>query len=115
MKIKNLNFNITWESKRKIFIENLDESSFQFPTYNVIIKNEEDLLINKFNNLSNYIPKIEKIWNSQDTGYLCPHLEVRTSNSIASTEEFVINEFLMPCNSVGVKSLLRCVSFNKVI
>ena len=86
MKIKNLNFNITWESKRKIFIEDLDESSFQFPTYNVIIKNEENLLINKFNNLSNYIPKIEKIWNSQDTGYLCPHLEVRTSNSIASTE-----------------------------
>ena len=86
MKTKNLNFNITWESKRKNFIENLDEFNFQFPTYNVIIKNEEDLLINKFNNLSNYIPKTERIWNSQDTGYLCPHLEVRMSNSIASTE-----------------------------
>ena len=46
MKTKNLNFNITWESKRKNFIENLDEFNFQFPTYDVIIKNEEGLLIN---------------------------------------------------------------------
>lgn len=86
MKTKNLNFNLTWDSKRKYFMENLDESNIQFPLYDIIIRNDEDLLINKFNNLSNYIPQLETIFYDDSHGYVCPTIETRISTSMASTE-----------------------------
>lgn len=86
MKTKNLNFNLTWDSKRKHFIEDLDEFNFQFPTYDIIIKNENDIIINNFNDLCNYSPQLETIINGPDTGYVCPSVEVRVSSSTASTE-----------------------------
>jgi hypothetical protein len=86
MKTKNLNFNLTWDSKRKYFMENLDESNIQFPLYDIIIRNDEDLLINKFNNLSNYIPQLETIFYDHSHGYVCPTIETRISTSMASTE-----------------------------
>lgn len=86
MKTENLNFTLNWQSKRKNFIEGLDESNFKFPFYNIIIKNTEDLIINEFNNLSNHIPEMESILHGNHDGYVCPKLIIRPSNSVCSTE-----------------------------
>lgn len=86
MKTENLNFNLSWQSKRKNFIEGLEESNLEFPSYNIIIKNTENLIIDEFYNLSNHIPEMENIWHGARDGYVCPRLTVRPSNSICSTE-----------------------------
>jgi len=86
MKTKNLNFNLTWDSKRKFFMENLDESNIQFPPYDIIITNDKNLLINKFTSLSNYVPQLETIFYDHSDGYVCPTIETRISSSMASTE-----------------------------